>query len=383
MKLIVDGVFFQLASTGIARVWSSILPRLARVPDLEIVLLDRGGCPTFAGIHTIDFPAYKMHANTAADSLLIDRFCRELDANVFVSTYYTTPVTVCSVLMVYDMIPEVMGFDLSQRAWQEKAIAIGFASYFACISENTRSDLRRFYPGTQDRSIVTHCGVDRDVFHPRNQKQVETFKRDFDISKAYFVLVGSREQHLGYKNGDLLFKAVQKVRDVELEILCIGGELHLNPDILASLPANVSARRIDLTDDQLACAYTGAEALVFPSLYEGFGMPVIEAMACGCPVITTKGGALGEISGDAAIFISGRDEDELRRAMESVRAPTKRSYLVEEGGRQADRYDWGAMALGLHDLLKKASVESKTKKFKAFLKDWQKLRTIQADVDTG
>ena len=146
MKLVVDGVFFQLTYSGIARLWSSILPRLATVPELDIVLLDRGNCPAFDGIERVEFPSYSLDANTATDSLLIDKYCRQLGAEVFSSTYYTTPLAIPSVLIVYDMIPEVLRFNLSGRSWQEKQIAVSFASYYACISENTRADLNRFYP---------------------------------------------------------------------------------------------------------------------------------------------------------------------------------------------------------------------------------------------
>ena len=381
MRLVVDGVFYQLAQTGIARVWSSILPRLAKYRSLEIALLDRGNCPSIEGIERVDFPSYKLHANSAADLFLIEKYCTELDADVFLSTYYTTPVSTPSVLVVYDMIPEVLGFDLSHRTWQEKAVAIAFASYCVCISENTRSDLNRLYPATLARSIVTHCGVDRNIFKPCDYSRLQNFKRRLGISKPYFVLVGSREQAQGYKNAKLVFDAAREMRDFEFEIVCAGGEQVIDPDALAHLPTNVSARRFDLTDDELACAYSGAEALVFPSLYEGFGMPVIEAMACGCPVITTKNGALAEISGDAAIFVSGRDEDELRRAMSSAREPSHRKQLVERGLRRSALYDWDVMARGLHGSLKKAQEEGETPAMEDFFDRWEKLRRIQAEVD--
>jgi glycosyltransferase involved in cell wall biosynthesis len=381
MRLVVDGVFFQLAHTGIARVWSSILPRLANYSSLKIALLDRGNCPSIKGIEKVDFPSYKLHANSAADSFLIEKYCTELDADVFLSTYYTTPVSTPAVLVVYDMIPEVLGFNLSDRAWQEKAIAVAFASYCVCISENTRSDLNCLYPSTLGRSIVTQCGVEREIFRPCDHSRLQNFKRQFGIAKPYFVLVGSREQGHGYKNAKLVFDAAREMRDFEFEIVCVGGEQVIDPDSLVRLPTNVSARRLDLTDEELACAYSGAEALVFPSLYEGFGLPVIEAMACGCPVVTTKNGALAEISGDAAIFVSGRDEDELRRAMSSVRTPSHRKQLVERGLRRAALYDWDVMARGLHGSFKKAQEDGETSAMKDFFDRWKKLRRIQAEVE--
>lgn len=381
MKLVVDGVFFQLTYSGIARLWSSILPRLTRYPDLDIVLLDRGNCPSFDGIERVEFPSYKLTANTAADSFVIEKYCRELGADVFSSTYYTTPIGIPSVLIVYDMIPEVLEFNMAGRTWQEKQLAISFASYYACISENTRSDLNRLYPATTNRSIVTHCGVEHRIFRPHERSRGEQFKRELGISKPYFILVGDREQGHGYKNGAHLFNAARGIHDFEFEILCVGGEKKIDPDALADLPPNVSARRVDLTDDTLALAYSGAEALIFPSLYEGFGMPVVEAMACGCPVITTRYGSLAEIAGDAAIFVSGHDESETRSAMRSVRERAQRPRLIKMGLQRAARYDWDVMARGIHDLLKKAKKQAEGQATKEFFDRWKKLRCIQAEVD--
>ncbi len=194
-------------------------------------------------------------------------------------------------------------------------------------------------------------------------------------------MVGAREQGHGYKNGAHFFNAASGIRDFEFEILCVGGEKTIDPNALASLPGNVSARRVDLTDNALALAYCGAEALIFPSLYEGFGMPVAEAMACGCPVITTRYGSLAEIAGEAAIFVSGRDEGEMRGAMRSVREREHRASLIKMGLQRAARYDWDVMAREFYDLLKKAKEQGDELATREFFDRWTKLRRIQAEVD--
>jgi glycosyltransferase involved in cell wall biosynthesis len=381
VKVVIDGVFFQLARTGITRLWSSLLPHLANYADLELVLLDRGNAPPLVGIQKVAFPSYKMDTGTAADSLLIEKFCNALGAQAFTSTYYTTPLTIPSVLMVYDMIPELIGFDLHLRPWQEKQIAINFAVNYACISRSTERELERFYPGTSQRAIATYCGIDRDLFWPRDRSDVGRFKAAFGISKPYFLLVGTREGHRNYKNGIVAFQAARRLQDADIELICTGGESQIAPEFLAELPSNASARRLDLTDAELACAYAGAEALIFPSRYEGFGMPIIEAMACGCPVITTTSGAPAEVAGDAAILVAWDDADGLARAMSSIRRPAVRTMYIEKGRNRATGYEWELMAKGVHELLVRAHEQGSSARQKDFFREWERLRRIQAAVD--
>jgi glycosyltransferase involved in cell wall biosynthesis len=165
----------------------------------------------------------------------------------------------------------------------------------------------------------------------------------------------------------------------DLSLLCAGGEP--DPPIVLMDGQRVPVRRVSLTDDDLACAYSGAEALVYPSLYEGFGMPPAEAMACACPVITTDHGSLSEVVGDAAIMVSGRDVDALRKALIAVRDPSTRSKLVAAGPERAKAFCWERMAAHVGDCVISLAKEAKSGRHDAFLREWAALRRLQADVD--
>jgi glycosyltransferase involved in cell wall biosynthesis len=383
MRVLIDGVFFQLAKTGIARVWTSVISQLVLIEDLNLFMLDRGRAPALPGVELLEFPSYTM-TYTAADSLLIQEFCDKLDIDVFTSTYFTSATKTPQVQLVYDMIPEVMGFDLEARAWKEKKIALSYASAFACLSKNTLHDLRRFFPGVdRSRAAVTYCGVDVSIFKVAASDDVMLFRQAYDLEKPYFLLVGSREQHKNYKNGKLLFDAVAIDRAPDFDIVCVGGEAEVNASWVSSLASNVNIKRLDLSDPELALAYSGALALVYPSLYEGFGMPVVEAMACGCPVITTHYGSLEEVAGGAALVISGHDRVELLRALEHVRDPQTRRTLVDAGLAQAAKFQWGNFAELFYDLLVVAKADNYARDAMEFHRRWTKLRTIQAQVDIG
>jgi len=381
MRVIVDGIFFQLNSTGIARVWNTILEIMAKRTDLEIFLLDRGRAPQIAGVTNVPFPSYTW-TNVAADSTLIQRMCDHLKADVFTTTYYSSPLTTPMVLMVYDMIPEFFNFDLSSRAWTEKDAAILFAQRYVSISHSTKKDLLKFYPEIEPEHVnVAHCGIDEDVFVRRSSADIAAFQKEYGLDRPYYLFVGSRVQHMGYKNSDLFFNAIKQLDKVDFDIFCVGGEPQIEQSVLDSLPEGVKAKRVSLTDYELSLAYGGATALVYPSLYEGFGMPVIEAMASGCPVITTHHGSLAEAAGNAAWLIGGHSIDEMANALTGLQDPATQADLRERGLEHVKAFRWEPMADAMVEAMQTVVAEGASPRTQEFFAQWEQLRRLQADVD--
>ncbi len=381
-RVLVDGVFFQLASSGIARVWASVLPRLAATSSLEIFLLDRGRAPRIEGVTSVPYPSY-VDRYTADDSFLLQKLCDHFGIDVFTSTYYTSPISTPMVLMVYDMIPEIFEFEMRERFWREKEIAISFARKFIAISQNTRTDLLRFYPElTRSDVNVGYPGVDRTVFRQNDPRDVAAFRSKINFERPYFLLVGSREQHKGYKNTRLLFEALAMLGRNDFDILCIGGEEEISTEVHNVIPDGVRIARHVADDSELALAYSGAMALVYPSLYEGFGLPVVEAMACGCPVITTTNGSLKEIVDDAcALLVDADSLPQLIVALQDVRNESKRSKLVEAGLKRAEKFGWDGIVHALETALLTVSADHKAGAFDEFFSKWRMLREIQSSVD--
>ena len=135
---VLDAVFFQQGRTGIARQWQRTLAAWAGGAfSRDLVVVDRGGtCPRLPGITYVDAPRYRLtHADD--DRAFLQATCDDANAGWFLSTYYTTPVSTPSVFVCYDMIPEVLRFDLTQPIWREKARAIQAARAFITISHNS------------------------------------------------------------------------------------------------------------------------------------------------------------------------------------------------------------------------------------------------------
>ena len=158
-------------------------------------------------------------------------------------------------------------------------------------------------------------------------------------------MVGDRSGAGGYKNGILAFRAAERAakRGLKLEIVCVGGLAEIEPAFAAAAPS-VRFRRIKADDATLRCLYADAHALFYPSRYEGFGMPVLEAMACGGPVITCPNSSLIEVGGDAAIFVDPDDAEAGAEALLALSDPQARAARVAAGLAQAAKFTTAAQA---------------------------------------
>ncbi|WP_231866929.1 MULTISPECIES: FkbM family methyltransferase [unclassified Anabaena] len=340
--IIIDAVFFQLYQTGIARVWRSLLQQWAKTGFANhILVLDRGNtAPKFNGICYRTIPPYDYN-NAEADKQMLQQICDEVGADLFISSYYTTSITTPSVFMAYDMIPEIMGWDMNNPMWREKHQGIQHASSYIAISAHTARDLVGCFPDISiDAITVAHCGVDA-TFAPAKFEDINIFKTKYGISKPYFLLVGGGA---GYKNSILFFQAFsQLASSYGFDIICTGSGGILAPEFREHTSGS-AVYMLQLSDEELAIAYSGAIALVYPSKYEGFGMPIIEAMACGCPVITCPNASIPEVAGEAAIYINDDDVDGLANALCDVQKPSLRQSLITAGLAQAQKFSWSKMA---------------------------------------
>lgn len=341
-QILIDGIFFQLYQTGIARVWKSLLQEWSTQDITQhILVLDRAGtAPYISGIRYRTIPAYS-YSNADQDKQMLQYICDEERADLFISTYYTTPLTTPSVFMAYDMIPEVLGGNLDEPMWREKHHAIRHASAYISISENTAKDLAEYFPPISVDSItVAHCGVS-STYTPATLEEIQQFRTKYGIYKPYFILVGIST---GYKNGELFFKAFSQLSTAQgFELVCTGISAFFMSEF-RQYTAGVVVHTLNLNDQELKAAYSGAVALVYPSIYEGFGLPILEALACGCPVITCPNASIPEVAGETALYVSDDDVDGLTDALCEVQKLKVREFLIEAGLEQAKKFSWSKMA---------------------------------------
>ncbi|BAY19103.1 group 1 glycosyl transferase [Anabaenopsis circularis NIES-21] len=381
-KIVVDGVFFQMFNTGIARVWRSLLEEWVKTGfSKHIIVLDRAGtAPKIRGI-SYRFTSEYNYAETGADSERLQKICVKEGADLFISTYYTAPISTPSIFMGYDMIPEVLGYgNMNDSGWREKHYGILHASKYITISQNTASDLVKFYPEISPDSVtVAYCGLDKN-FYPATSEEINQFQTKHNINKPYFIVVGERLGLNNYKNIIHFFKAFSLLpNSSDLAIVCIGGRPELEPELTALVPGS-STHILHLNDTDLKIAYSGAIALVYPSLYEGFGLPILEAMACGCPVITCHNSSIPEVAGEAALYVNEYYVDELVSGLSKIQNPEIRNQLIAAGLQQAQKFSWSKMAEIVAEVFTQTAKIAKAENTVPVAQVWAELRKIQDEL---
>lgn len=272
VKVVIDGVCFQRPpGMGIRRVWSNILARL-----VDIVVLRRGGSTLpHTHLETWTAPPFADEFDRIADRLVLAMLLPV--GAVLVSTEYTSALSRTNILVVHDVTPEKFGWP--GRYWLEKRAEVESASAILVVSNATATALEDTYQ--RKPTAVVRNGVDLENFQPASANA---------SASSYVLWIGPRA---GYKNGATLIKAYEFARSDWPRIWFVGG-----PELTTAerrIAFNYSAH---LDDRSLAIAYSKAVALVYLSLDEGFGLPVLEAFASGCPVVASKIPALVELLGD-------------------------------------------------------------------------------------
>jgi glycosyltransferase involved in cell wall biosynthesis len=213
-------------------------------------------------------------------------------------------------------------------------------------SERTKRDLIKLFPRLAERVSVVPCGLS-DMFHPVEPRWRQGAKERLAVPMGCHVILhvgGSK----GYKNVAAILRSVKGLnRDGDTTCLIIAGELDARHWALIQNLGIARLVRVEgrVTDERLIELYHGVDVLAFPSWYEGFGWPPLEAMACGVPVVCSDAGSLPEVVGDAALTVPPGDDCGLTEALRKVlRDSVFRNDLVRRGFQRAARFSWDKAA---------------------------------------
>jgi glycosyltransferase involved in cell wall biosynthesis len=248
---------------------------------------------------------------------------------------------------------ERLYLDLSTR-WNVRVAAHAIAD-----SQATKDDLVRHYGTSPDKITIAYPGRDENLRRVDDPTAIEAVKRQYNISGEYLLYIGTLQPR---KNLVRLIRAFSALhaRHATLHLVLAGGKGWRYDDIFAEVKRLGLESQVlfpgRVAEEDKATLLSGAKALVFPSLYEGFGLPVVEAMQCGAPVICSNTSSLPEVAGDAALLVDPDDVDALTRAMARLLdAADLRRTLIERGYAQAQKFSWAACAVRVLAVLESAA----------------------------
>ena len=278
----------------------------------------------------------------AVDQLIAPLLIRLKSPSLIHRTYYapitragSAPVVITVFDMIHELFPET--FPSGDTTSRNKRLCVDNADHIVCISECTANDLVRLFGVRRDKISVTHLGYSSVFADAPLEREAAT--RD----RPYLLYVGQRA---GYKNFDIALKAYASSAALcnEFDFVAFGGppfdtrELALIDSL--SLRAD-SVVRMTGSDSKLARAYRHARALVYPSLYEGFGIPPLEAMSSNCAVACSNASSIPEVVGDAAALFDPNDVDSIRDALEYVcLSDSSNTRLIEAGRARVRHFSW-------------------------------------------
>lgn len=277
---------------------------------------------------------------------------KKKDYDIFHSTYYSVPKYPKEkplVLTVHDFIHEIFpdNFSAKDKTAALKKAAMESATRIIAISQCTKNDLLKFYPEiTPEKIDVVLHAIE---WFPRQKKALQK-----PFSKPYILFTGQRG---GYKNFEAFARAAAgALLDNDLLLVCTGAPFSEREKALfEELKISDRAASVFADDDTLRSLYENALFFVFPSLYEGFGLPILEAFVSGCPLLLSEASCFPEIAGDGALYFDPKSESDFaEKIARLVQSQSLRQELAKKGRARFDEFTLQKMMSGTAAVYQKA-----------------------------
>ncbi len=363
MRILFDARMAQW--TGVGRYITGLVPTLFRMDpkDEYIVLLNPGDatdfCPDLPNVRKV-FCRRALKPYSLSEQMFLHRELGRHGADLVHIPHFNVPRLVPPpfIVTIHDLIYLLFPEDAPSRLafWAAKRMirsAVRRAEMILSVSENTRADLVRLLDVDADRIRVSWLG-------PPNFRAVSPGTASLEgLDGPYLLYTGNHSPH---KNLKTLLEALDLLRrdGLDLKLVITGKRDRHTPSVETRVAALGLGKHVIFTgkvpDEKLVALYAGAAVLVFPSLYEGFGIPPLEAFASGVPVVASRAASIPEVLGDAALLVDPRDPAAFRDAISKVtRDEAMRIDLVDRGRKRLEAFSWEKTAAATLDVYRKTA----------------------------
>lgn len=346
MKIYFDNIIFSLQkSGGISIYWSELLSRMLRDGYISGIIEGKDEKNIFKD--NIHIPKDLILTKNTLP-IVIRRFLPELKLmprnSIFHSSYYRYPIynNYKVIQTVHDFTYEKFGSGPSKFLHSiQKRAAINNADGIICVSNNTKKDLLQQFPNilVDKVTVINHGYSNEYKIINKLDVNINNFNKFKSFhNRPYLVYVGDRRSK--YKNFQVIIEVMSYALDYGI-IIVGGGEL--NESERRILNSKVSLRYLhldNLSKVELNIIYNFAHALIYPSAYEGFGIPLLEAMAAGCPVVAVNTSAIPEVIGDAGLLVSYPEVNLFLEAIIKLENQFFRNSIIKKGLNNIKRFSW-------------------------------------------
>jgi len=346
MNIFLDNIIFSLQNSGgISVRWYEFIKRILIDPEINPKFLELPNENLFRAQITI--PNQIFLPNICSKyPVYIQRYLNPKKIKgqgIFHSSYYRTVSNpnIPNITTLHDFTYEYFRNGLAKFVHhRQKESAIKNSKKIICNSYYTKTDLLKFYPKISPKNVnVIYSGVDI-VYEALSNKNERNLKDLIDFSSGEYVLfIGDRKSL--YKNFKTTIKACH-FANVPL-VMVGGGQLSKNENsyLRETLNSNNFKLLLNISNDQLNIIYNHALCLLYPSLYEGFGIPIIEAQRAGCPVISTNFSSIPEVAGKGAILLTDVTEFQIADMIKMLMKDSANVHSIrEEGFKNSQRFSW-------------------------------------------
>jgi glycosyltransferase involved in cell wall biosynthesis len=358
LQVLMDGIIFELQSQGgISRIFQETIPRMCEIDDTFRVTLfgdkhTKQPLPEHTHINTVSISTYRQFLRPGSLWMPVITQLRDSArqrrlgggfGQIWHSTYYTFPKNWAGrqVLTIHDMIYELFVdlFNSRDDHWIRtyKRLCIQNADIVICDSESTKNDMVEYYR-LKDKEIRIVYPAYSPVFKPIGLAEVNTI---FQNTKPFILYVGRRLRHKNFIQMLRAYSVWPSRNTVDLFIVDRTPWSNQEIKLLEELGIRGSVQlQLGINDQELCQLYNQAEAFIYPSLYEGFGIPLLEAMACGCPVIASRIPSTFEIAGEIPIYFEPNSIDGLCESLDAAISSGKNTPRVQQGLEKVGGFSW-------------------------------------------